>query len=112
MVGVLDGLGQQFALYISAIDKIIFKIPVGSGQGGLSDISADPEELIFSLQRNQLPGNIPAVNLIDRFFDIAVSAGIQTVLSVLDKFKGNLRMGQGQLFYYRCHRVSLRSGGF
>ena len=65
LIAVLDGLCYDAAFDISSIDKIIFKIPVPSGDHRLSDEAGNSEPVGLHVDGNQVCGNLPAVNRVD-----------------------------------------------
>ena len=110
MIGILDGLRNHLVFYISSVDEVIFKGTVSSCHIRISDEAVDMHQFGPGINCHKFSREISAENLIHNFFEIAVSAGIELVLSVLDEFKGNLRMRKCQFLYKGtdmiafCHR--------
>ena len=114
MVSVLNGLHQNLAFYIPAVDVIVLEIPVSPVYRGLSDESGN---LHLSVRRyvvdlNQFPGDLPAVHLIDHLPEIVIAGGVKLCFPVLNIFKRNIRMGQGQLFDKAADISRFRGRGF
>ena len=114
MVSVLNGLHQDLAFYIPAVDVIVLEIPVSPVYRGLSDESGN---LHLSVRRyvvdlNQFPGDLPAVHLIDHLPEIVIAGGVKLCFPVLNIFKRNIRMGQGQLFDKAADISRFRGRGF
>ena len=65
LVGVFNSLRYNMIFNISAVDKIVFKVPVSAGDDRLSEKTGDlyPFRLEAGLQ--QVGRNLPAVNVID-----------------------------------------------
>ena len=99
MIGIFHRFCHNLTFHIPSIDVIIFKITVSSRDHRFSDKSIDPDRLIpvFRVDLDQFPGNIPSVNLINRFFQIIIPGSVQLCLSVLHVFERNMRMRQRQL---------------
>ena len=112
LVRLFNGFGHQAAADIAAVDKIIFKIPVASGNHRFPRESPDLQDLAFIFHRKQIGGNVPPEYGIDDVLQIVVARRVQAALLILNKPDGNIRMGHGHLFYQRRHVGALRLGGF
>ena len=112
LVGLFNGFHQNFALYISAVDVIIFKIPVSPGNHGFPDKTLNRNTGSFKSNRHQFSGNVSAVNAVNHIFQIGIAGGMQLGLTVYHVFKRNILMGQGKLFHVTADVSRLCHGGF
>ena len=111
LVAILNGLGDEAAFYVPAIDEIIFKIPVAPGDGRLPDEPRHLEHLRFHGDRQKLRRDLPAVNGVNNILQVMVPRGMELILVIDDQTDGDLRMGQGDLFHQIRHMGSLRGRG-
>ena len=65
LIGFLDGLADNAALYISSVNIIIFKIPVAAGNDRFSDKALHPEDLPRNGNRDQIGCDLTTVDRID-----------------------------------------------
>ena len=72
-ISILNSLGNNLVFYIPAIDIIIFKSTVSSGNLRLSYKSLDLHEIIFVGNFQKRFGDIPSVNTVDHIFYTVVS---------------------------------------
>ena len=98
-ISVLNGLGNDLVFYISAIDIIILKSTVSSGNLRFPHKALDLHEIIFVGNIQKRLGNLPAVDTVDHIFYAVVSGTGKLHLTVLDIFKGDFRMGKRQLLH-------------
>ena len=98
-ISVLNGLGNDPVFYISAIDIIILKSTVSSGNLRFPHKALDLHEIIFVGNIQKRLGNLPAVDTVDHIFYAVVSGTGKLHLTVLDIFKGDFRMGKRQLLH-------------
>ena len=112
LIGFLDSLHQDLALYIPAVDIIIFKIPVSSGDHRLSNKAFDQDPRPFKPDLQQFSGNISAVNPVDHISQIGISGTVEPHLPVYHVFERNILMGQGQLFHVGADIPGFCHGSF
>ena len=98
-ISVFNGLGNDLVFYISAIDIIILKSTVSSGNFRFPHKALDLHEIIFVGNIQKRLGNLPAVDTVDHIFYAVVSGTGKLHLTVLDIFKGDFRMGKRQLLH-------------
>ena len=108
----LDGPGNDAALDIAPVDKIILVIPVATADERLANKPADADFTLLPFHREQIGRYLPAVNRINQIPKIVIAGGIQLVLIILDKTYRQLRMGEGNLLYQIRHIASLCHGTF
>ena len=96
LVSILDGLGNDWAFYISSIYKVIFIGTVSSADDRLSDKSRHLNIIPLRFHWKKIGRNISSVNVIKNILQASVSRCMQPILPVIYKLKGNLRMGHGQ----------------
>ena len=65
LVGVFDSLRYNVIFNISAVDKIVFKVPVSAGDDRLSEKTGDLYPFRLEADLQQVGRNLPAVNVID-----------------------------------------------
>ena len=65
LVGLLDGLRDQAALYISSVYVVIFIVAVAPGDHRLSDEAAYAHRRRAGFQGNQIGGDLPAKHGVD-----------------------------------------------
>ena len=112
LIGFLNGLHQDLAFYIPAVDIIIFKIPVSPGDHRLSDKAFDEDPRPFKPDLQQFSGNIPAVDPVDHIFQIGISGTMETHLPVYHIFKRNILVGQSQLLHVGADIPGFCHGSF
>ena len=109
LVRVLDGLTDQPAFNIPSVDEIILKTPVSSGDHRLSQQIHGPADTSCSLSTgSRLAAISRAKHGVNDILQIMVSGRMETVLVILDKPDGDIRMGQGD-FLHQCRRYGLPS---
>ena len=112
LVGLLNGLGHNAALYIAAVNEVIFKVPAASGNHRLSHVSRHPHRFTDAVHRKKVARHLPAKYGINNIFYIVVSGGVEAVLIVVNKADGNVRMRHGDLFHQIRHMGPLRGRRF
>ena len=111
-ISVFDGFCDDIVLDISAVDIVVFKTAVASGDLRFSHESGDLHKGIFILHFQKGFGNVPSVDAVYHVFYVIVSGTVELHLFILDVFKGNLRVGKGQLLHQRVDVIGFRSIGF
>ena len=91
-VGIFYGLGDDLVFYKPAIDIIILKIPVSPAHAGLADVAGDFQKFILIIDFQKLPGDLPAIDLINHIPAVVIAGSVQFHLSVDNVFKRNLRV--------------------
>jgi len=99
LISVLNGLGNDLVFNIPAIDIIILKSTVSSGNLRFPHKALDLHEIIFIGNIQKRLGDLPSVNTVDHVFYTVVSGTGKLHLTVLDIFKGDFRMGKRQLLH-------------
>ena len=99
LVGAFYGFCDNVVFYITAIDIIVFKASISSGNFRFSHKSGDLHKIIFKFRVQKSLCDIPAVNAVDHILYTVVSGAVKLYLPVLDVFKRNFRVGQGKLFH-------------
>ena len=99
LVGVLYGFCDNVVFYIAAIDIIILKASVSSGNFRFSHKPGDLHKIIFKFRIQKRFCDVSAVNAVDHIFYAVISGAVKLYLPVLDVFKRNLRMGQSKLLH-------------
>ncbi len=108
LIPVLDPPGNDPALYISSIDKIILIIAVASGDLRFPDKSGKMQRTFPPVHRQKPHGNIPSVDMIDHVFQAAVSRCLKFHLVMDENLKGNLRMRERQTGHQLMNSGRLR----
>ena len=103
LIGILYGLHEHLAFYISAVNIIIFKGSVASCNDRLSRKSLYGNPVLFILHGGYLTGYIPAVNAVDDILQAGIAGAVKLCLSVYHEFKRDVLMGQSELFHIGTH---------
>ena len=106
-VSILDCPGNDRALHITPIDKIILVIPVSPGNHRLSDKAANPDISIIRLRCHQICSDIPSVNAVNNILQITVAGRVQLRIPIADEFKRDVRMRQRHAFQQIAHIACL-----
>ena len=75
-IGILNGLIDDLALYISPVNKIIFKITVSSRDDRCARIPSDAETVLFIIYGKKIGGDLSPVHMIDHIPKISVAGGM------------------------------------
>ena len=103
-VALLQGRRQQLRLDEAAVDEKHLHGPGASPQQGLGDKAGHSRLAAPSRHRHQAPGKFPAQSRVNGGIQLAVARGMKGLGAVLDKFKGNVGVGQGQMLYKPADR--------
>ena len=98
-IGIFNGFGDDRAPDIPAIDKIVFVIPVSSGNDRFPDITGQRSKSCLPMDLQQICRDLSSIDPINDILQICVSGGMQPVLIIIDKFERNLRMRKSQPFH-------------
>ena len=112
LVRLFHRFGEQCAFDVASIDKIAFVAAVSAGNHRFSDKALYREIFCLCADRKKRRRNIAPVDMIDQIFFIGVAGGMHLGLSVADKLKRDIRMGQGKALYQVTDIISLRLRGF
>ena len=96
----------------AAIDKEVLHIAVGAGVLGTADIARDVHAAEGVIHGDQLAGEIPAVDGVDRREQLAVTRGTQHIFGILDIGERDLGVRQRDLVDHIGYGVALRHIGF
>ena len=107
LICFFNWLWEQCTLYITSIDKIIFKITVSTGNYGFPDKSFEMKIFVFMIDFQKTGGDIPAIDMIDHIFFPGIAGSMHFCLPVIDKFKGNIRMWQSKPFHQIVDVIAL-----
>ena len=111
-IPILNSLGNDLVFYIPAIDIIILKRAVSSGNLRFSHKAFDLHKIIFIGDFQKCFGDLPSVNAVDHILYAVISGTGKFHLTILDIFKGNFRMGKRQLFHQSIDVTGLCHIGF
>ncbi len=75
-VGFFNTFGNQAALDITPVDKIVLKIAVPPGNQGLANKSADRKTLIFALDLNEVRGNVAPIDMVNHLFKVGIAGSM------------------------------------
>ena len=90
-IAVFYSLGNQTALDISSIYKIIFKITVGTTDSRFAKDTINGNISAFLIDRYQFLCNFFAINTIHQFLNISIARSMKFHLSILDKLERHIR---------------------
>ena len=107
-----DRRHRGLADHEAVIDKEILHIAVGAGVLGTADKARDVHAAEGVVHGDQLAGEIPAVDGIDRREQLAVARGTQDVFGVFDIGERDLGVRQRDLVDHIGYGVALRHIGF
>ena len=107
LVSILDRPGDDRALHITSIDKVILVISVSPGNHRLSDKAANPDIPIIRLRCHQICRDIPSVNAVNNILQITVAGRVQLRIPIADEFKRDIRMRQRHAFQQIAHIACL-----
>ena len=72
-VCILYGLGDHGALYIPAIYKKVFEIPVAAADGRLPEIAGNMDPAFPVIHLNQIGGHLASIDAVDHIFQPAIT---------------------------------------
>ena len=111
LVAVLDGLVDDLALDITAIDKVNFVTTITSGNERLAQETTDRYDTSLGLHWDQIGCDLPAEGGINNVLQIVIAGGVQLYLTVYDQSEGHLRVGQSHALHQFTDIGALRHGG-
>ena len=106
-IPILNSLGNDLVFYIPAIEIIILKSAVSSGNFRFSHKAFDLHKIIFIGDFQKCFGDLPSVNAVDHILYAVISVTVKFHLTILDIFKGNFRVGKGKLLHHGSNIIGL-----
>ena len=108
-VALFQGGSQQLRLDEPAVDEKHLHGPGSPAVDRGRHEAPDPDVAAPAVHRHQGLGKLPAQGGVDSGFQFPIAGGVEGLLAVLDEFKGNVRVAQGQMLHKPCHGGRLRA---
>ena len=107
LVGILNCFCNNVVFYVSAIDIVVFKGTVSTGNFRFSRISLHLHKVVLIGNFHQRFRDISAVNIINDILHTVISGSVKLHLFILNILKRDFRMGKGKLLHHSTDIVCL-----
>ncbi|KAF5055855.1 hypothetical protein DSECCO2_373510 [anaerobic digester metagenome] len=108
-ISLLQRGGQQLGFDEPPVDKENLHPPGTPAAQRLCHKAGDAYLAAPALHRRQRPGKVPAQRGVNRGVQLSVAGGVERFCPVLDEFKGDFGMAQGQMLHQAVYRRRLRA---